>query len=170
MSRGMQIVGIIVLSLLALGAINLVINYTSGNELDYNLLKDTTEASMLEAVDLDFYANSNGQIRMDKDKFVESFVRRFAESVANNRDYHIQILDVNETPPKVSVKVESGTVATFNGERAQIVNKIDAILETKYQESRSLEEVLQGEDKLEYVTNESDFKYDTNENNYKKGE
>lgn len=163
MSRGMQIVGIIVLSLLALGVINLVINYTSGNELDYNLLKDTTEASMLEAVDLDFYANSNGQIRMDKDKFAESFVRRFAESVANNRSYHIQILDVNETPPKVSVRVESGTVATFNGERAQIVNKIDAILETKYQESRTLDEVLQGDDTLQYVTNESDFTYDLKE-------
>lgn len=152
MSRGMQIVGIIVLSLLALGVINLVINYTSGNELDYNLLKDTTEASMLEAVDLDFYANSNGQIRMDKDKFVESFVRRFAESVANNRSYHIQIIDVNETPPKVSVRVESGTLATFNGERAQIINKIDAILETKYQEKRSLDEAIQDDDTLKYAS------------------
>ena len=159
MSKGMQIVGIIVLSLLALGVINLVINYTTGNELDYNLLKDTTEASMLEAVDLDFYANSKGQIRMDKDKFVESFIRRFAENVANNRDYHIQIIDVNETPPKVSVRVESGTVATFNGEQAQIVNKIDAILETKYQETRSLDEVLQGDDTLKYVTDESAFTY-----------
>ena len=163
MSRGMQIVGIIVLSLLAIGVINLVINYTSGNELDYSLLKDTTEASMLEAVDLDFYANSNGQIRMDKDKFVESFVRRFAASVANNRDYHIQILDVNETPPKVSVRVESGTVATFNGERAQIVNKIDAILESKYEESRSLDEVLQGNDTLQYASNESEFTYEKGE-------
>lgn len=151
MSRGMQILGIILLSLLALGAINLIISYTTGNELDYNLLKDTTEASMLEAVDLDFYAQSNGQIRMDKEKFAESFVRRFAENVSNDRNYHIQFIDINETPPKVSVRVESGTQATFSGEGFNIENKIDAILETKYEESRTLEQALEDSDHTEYI-------------------
>lgn len=150
MSKGMQVVGIIMLGLLALGAINLIINYTTGNELDYNLLKDTTEAAMLESVDLDFYAQSNGQIRIDKEKFAESFVRRFAENVKNDRDYHIQFIDINETPPKVSVKVESGTVATFNADQAMIVNQVDAILETKYKESRTMKKAMEDADRTTY--------------------
>ena len=42
MNKAMLTIGIIILSILALGAINLVQNYTTGNELDYYLLKETT--------------------------------------------------------------------------------------------------------------------------------
>ena len=55
MNKAMLTVGIIILSILALGAINLVQNYTTGNELDYYLLKETTEASMTDAVDQVYY-------------------------------------------------------------------------------------------------------------------
>ena len=157
MSRGMQVLGIIILSILAIGAINLIINYTTGNELDYNLIKDTTEASMLESVDLDFYAQSNGQIRMDKEKFAESFIRRFAENVANDRNYRIQFLDISETPPKVSVRVGSYTTATFSGEGFNIENKVDAILETKYAESRTLGDILVENDITTYEYDPQEF-------------
>ena len=80
---------------------------------------------------------------MNGEKFLESFVRRFAENVNRDRNYKIRILDLNETPPKVSVQVGSSTVATFAGEDFDIVNKIDAILETKYDEDRLLEEVTE---------------------------
>ena len=90
MNKAMLTVGIIILSILALGAINLVQNYTTGNELDYYLLKETTEASMTDAVDLVYY-RQKGIIRIDKEKFTESFLLRFADTVDTSRAYDIQM-------------------------------------------------------------------------------
>lgn len=143
MSRAMVLVGIIVLSVFTLAIVNMVENYQTGNELDYYLLEETTEAAMIDAVDIGYYKTSGGILRMDREKFLESFVRRFAESVNSERNYKIRVLDLNETPPKVSVQVGSSTVATFVGEDFDIVNKVDAILETKYEENRLLEEVYE---------------------------
>lgn len=141
MSKGMTLVGIIILGVLGLAVVNIVQNYQTGSELDYYLLEETTEAAMIDAVDLGYYRISGGEVRVDREKFLESFVRRFAENVNNDRNYRIRILDFNETPPKVSVQVGSSTVATFAGEDFNIVHKIDAILETKYYENRLLGEV-----------------------------
>jgi len=143
MSKGMTLVGIIILGVLTLAVVNIVNNYQTGNELDYYLLEETTEAAMIDAVDLGYYRASGGVLRMDREKFLESFVRRFAENVNSDRDYKIRIIDLNETPPKVSVQVGSGTVATFAGDNFDIVNKVDAILETKYMEDRLVEEVTE---------------------------
>lgn len=140
MSRGMVIVGIIILAVLTLVSVNLIQNYQTGSELDYYLLEETTEAAMLDAVDTSYYRLS-GVLRIDREKFLESFVRRFAENVNRDRAYKVRIIDLNETPPKVSVKVGSNTVATFAGEDFDIVHKVDAILETKYTEDRLLGEV-----------------------------
>ena len=143
MSKGMTIVGIIILGILTLAVVNIVSNYQTGNELDYYLLEETTEAAMLDAVDIAYYRTSNGILRMDREKFLESFVRRFAENVNAERNYKIRVIDLNETPPKVSVQVGSNTVATFAGDDFDIVNKVDAILETKYDEDRLLNEVYE---------------------------
>lgn len=142
MSKGMALVGIIILGVLTLAVVNIVQNYQTGNELDYYLLEETTEAAMIDAVDVSYY-RLTGVISMDREKFYESFIRRFAENVNRDRNYNIKILDLNETPPKVSIQVNSSTVATFNGEDFDITNTIDAILETKYEESRLLEEVTE---------------------------
>lgn len=133
--------GIIMLGILTFGLINIISNYTSGNELDFQLLRDTTQSAMLDAVDLGFFQTSGGQIRMDKEKFVEGFVRRFAQSVNNDRNYLIEIYDINETPPKASVRVGSSTLATFADVSFSIENRVDAIIETKYTDPRTLEEV-----------------------------
>ena len=53
MNKAMLTVGIILLSLVALLMINVISNYSTGSELDYYLLKETTEASMSDAVDVD---------------------------------------------------------------------------------------------------------------------
>ena len=95
---------------------------------------------MLDAVDLGYY-RTGGLLRVDREKFLESFVRRFAESVNRDRNYKIRVIDFNETPPKVSIQVGSSTVATFAGENFDIVHKVDGILETKYNEKRVLGEV-----------------------------
>ena len=140
MSKGMVIIGVIILGMLTLVCVNLVQNYQSGNELDYYLLEETTEAAMLDAVDYGYYRNSGGIIRVDREKFLESFIRRFADSVDATKTYNIKIIDFNETPPKVSIRVGTSTVASVAGEDFDIVNQIDAILETKYEDKRTLDE------------------------------
>ena len=135
MSKGMLIVGIILLAIITFGVVNIVQNYQTGNELDYYLLRETTEAAMTDAVDVAYYRLS-GLLRIDKEKFVESFVRRFSENVSNSRTYDIGFYDINETPPKVSVLVKSETAASINGESLTLSNKIDVILESKYHENQ----------------------------------
>lgn len=141
MNKGMLTVGIILLSLMALLLINVISNYSTGGELDYYLVKETTEAAMEDAVDIEYY-RLNSLIRIDKEKFVESFLRRFADSVDNTRSYTISFYDINEVPPKVSVKVDSHTVLSFSGEAANISTNIDAILESDYTEDPFTEKSL----------------------------
>ena len=93
---------------------------------------------MFDALNVGEY-RATGKIRIDREKFVENFVRRFAESANLARTYVIQIYDVNEIPPKVSIQVSSvekdnyynyaqgGEIISFD-----IVNRLDAILETPY--------------------------------------
>ena len=99
-------------------------------------MKETTEAAMYDAFDLSSY-RYDGTIRINQEKFIENFLRRFAENASLAHTYKIDIYDVNETPPKVSIKLSTsdGTTSTnVTGENItfSIVNRIDAILETKY--------------------------------------
>ena len=125
---------IIVLGILAIGIIWFFANSTRTDQHDYNLLKETVEASMLDAVDLAEYRKS-GEVVIDEEKFVENFIRRFAENADFPEDrYVIEIYDVNPKPPKVSLKVKNAKKTTSTGEVIEfdVVNNIDAILETKY--------------------------------------
>lgn len=124
---------IIVLGVLAIGVIWFFANSTRTDQHNFNLLKETVEASMLDAVDLSAY-RKDGTIKIDEQIFVESFVRRFADSADLSNFYVIEIYDINETPPKVSLRISSKkeTTATGNVVQFDIVNNIDAILETTY--------------------------------------
>lgn len=128
MNKGMLGVGIIVLGLAALLMVNIVSNYSSGGELDYYLLKETTEASIIDAMDATFETKFGIQ-RMDKERFVESFLRRFADNVDETRTYTIQFIDLNEVPPKVSVRINSNTVLEAQGESVSINTQLDQIVE-----------------------------------------
>lgn len=141
MSKAMTIVGIVILGVLTLAVVNIINQYSQGKEMDEQLLNETTKAAMIDAVDLGYYRVSGGLLRCDREKFLESFIRRFAESVTSSTDYKVRILDFNETPPKVSVQIRTGTVAQIAGDDFDIVNKIDAILETKYSDNRLVEQV-----------------------------
>ena len=129
MNKAMLTVGIILLSIMALGILNVVQNYTTGNELDYYLLKETTEAAMTEAVDLAYYRDK-GVILMDKEKFTEIFLLRFNDTVDTNRNYYIRFYDMHEVPPKVTIKINSGTSTTYKGENLAIQTDLTAIVET----------------------------------------
>lgn len=129
MNKGMLTVGIIILALCGLLLINIISNYSTGSELDYYLLKETTDAAIGDAIDVKYYRD-NGALRLDKDKFVENFLRRFADSIDNTRNYTVSFYDINEVPPKVSVKVESDTVLSAKGENLSIITSYDAIVES----------------------------------------
>lgn len=64
-------------------------------------------------------------------------MRRFAENASLAHVYKIDIYDINEIPPKVSIKLstaDNSTSTNITGEiiTFSVVNKIDAILEAKY--------------------------------------
>ena len=124
---------IIVLGILAIGIIWFFANTTRTDQHNYNLLKETVESAMFDAVDLAEYRKS-GEVVIDEEKFVENFIRRFAESADLSNTYVIEIYDINTNPPKVSLKVSSAKETTATGEimTFDVVNNIDAILETKY--------------------------------------
>lgn len=111
---------------------------TNTDERMYNNVKEVTEAAMFDSLDLTAY-RSDYIVRIDEQKFVESFLRRFAESASLTKTYKISIYDINEEPPKVSLKVTTKAGgALFNGYGdsqmidIDITNRIDAILETTY--------------------------------------
>ena len=110
---------------------------TNTDEQNYILLKEITEAAMYDAVDLASYRRT-GTVRIDREKFVENFIRRFADSVTLGNTYIVDIYDVNETPPKVSLKISSKVKgvadALIKDEMVEfdITNRLDAILETPY--------------------------------------
>ena len=126
MNKGMLTVGIILLSVIALLLINVLTNYSTGSELDYYLVKETTNAAMTDAQDYD-YLRTCGVPRIDKEKFVESFILRLADNVDTTRGYKVSFYDINEVPPKVSVKVDSSTVLKFKVKDQNGKEQSDAI-------------------------------------------
>jgi hypothetical protein len=123
--------------LIALGIFVLVImmllqSYTTTDTQDYYLVKEVTYAALHDAVDLSHY-RATGELKINREKFVENFVRRFAESITMAaNEYKIDFFELYETPPKVSVRVATKS-ATYNvaGDSSSfnVVNTIDAILE-----------------------------------------
>ena len=136
MNKGLLTVGIILLSVIALLLINVLTNFSTGSELDYYLVKETADAAMEDSIDK-VYLRTCGLYRIDKEKFVENFVYRFANNVDSTRNYDIKFYDINEVPPKVSIKVDSLTTLAFKTDKeksqaADITTSYDAILETNY--------------------------------------
>ena len=108
-------------------------NVTNTDQQNYNLLRETTEAAMYDAIDYNEYI-TNGNVKINAEKFVENFTRRFAENASLSNTYVIEIYDISEYPPKVSSLVKSTKDTNLAGEvvNFDVTNKIDAILETPY--------------------------------------
>ena len=111
----------------------LVQNLTTSTTQDYYLVKEITDASLVDAVDYSYY-RTYGEIKINKEKFYESFMRRFAETASLSTTYTISFYGVYEAPPKVSVEVKSVsnsfTVAS-DTTSFDMVERIDTILEGK---------------------------------------
>lgn len=128
-------VAVIIAGLIGLSILLLFQSLTTKNEEEYYNLKEVCEAAMIDAIDIAYYRDT-GEIKMIEQKFVENFIRRFANTTSyNTSGYKISFYDIIEIPPKVSVVIETGTGTYTVGGSAEdfkIVNQLDAILETKY--------------------------------------
>ena len=129
---------IVTVGIVAISFIFLFQSLTNTDEHNMHLIKESTKGAMYDALDLATYRKT-GEIRKDREKFVENFLRRFSENASLSRTYKIEIYDVNELPPKVSIKDKSAeTVKVFStvGEdqtfEFTISDQLDAILETPY--------------------------------------
>ena len=121
---------IIMFGIIAIVFIFFMQRVSTADQHNYTLLRETTEAAMYDAIDNDL--NNEGIVKINQEKFIESFLRRFAENASLSRDYVVEIYDINEYPPKVSIKVSSTEKGTSEIVDFDLVNKVDAILETKY--------------------------------------
>ena len=164
MKESMWMYMFMILGITGLILINLFGNIIVSNEQNYYLLKEIKESAMIDSVDLVAYregvgwdgvtidtdpesmhcmARIPGTVRIIREKFIENFMRRFAENAELNRQYRIVIHDLDECPPKVSLSLiatERFSFVTFfnidfNGSNtsteANIVNYITGILESK---------------------------------------
>jgi len=100
---------------------------------DYYSLKEITEASMLEAVDYAYFRDYN-EIKMNKEKFMEVFVRMLAETMGGTDTYQINFYEMYEAPPKVSVEVKSNSGTDFVSSGFDVTSRIDAIIQIHAEE------------------------------------
>lgn len=125
-------VGMIMFGLVGLVIIVLFIQLTVNSDEEYYLLKEVTEASMIDSIDIAYYRKT-GNLKIVKEKFAESFFRRFAASTnVNANSYEIKISNIIESPPKVSVEITSdlGKKTIYeNTNDYNVYSDLDAILE-----------------------------------------
>lgn len=122
---------LIVLGILIIGVMLLVNNTSTSSTNDYYTIKEVTQASMIDALDFAYY-RLYGDVKMSEQKFVENFVRRFADNTALANTYEVSFYDLYEVPPKVSVKIASKSGSyniAFDPTSFDVVSTIDAILE-----------------------------------------
>lgn len=126
--------GMVIFGIIGFAIIFLFVQLTVNSDEEYYLLKEVTEASMIDAIDYAYFRDT-GELKIVKEKFVESFYRRFASSTNLNADsYEIKMYNIVESPPKVSVEIKSqlgektifDTTTDYN-----VINDLDAILEFK---------------------------------------
>ena len=126
---------LLILGIAIITILMIVQNTTTTSEEDYYLSKEIMEASMLDAIDWSIYRKT-GEIRIIREKFVENYIRRFAESVNNNKTYTLEFYEIYESPPKASVRVKTST-GTYNvggtGDTSfTVLTQLSGILETVY--------------------------------------
>lgn len=118
--------------------------YVFNSKDDYRIVRNVynkkLDLSDARGTECDFLV---GEIIINKEVFVESFLRRFSSDINNNKSYRVTIQDVIEYPPKVSLSID--TYDTYNSVESQknnfdvslnrydynIRNQIDAIFEEK---------------------------------------
>ena len=109
----------------------LIQNVTSNSTEDYYVVKQISEAAMVAAVDYAYY-REYGEIRINKEKFIEVFTILFADTASITNEYKLLFTGIYEAPPKVSVEIStsSGTYTIGTDSTSfDITSRVDAILE-----------------------------------------
>ena len=125
---------LILLGIFVIVIMLLIQNVTSNNTEDHYTIKQIAEAAMVDAIDHAYYTEY-GELKINKEKFAESVIRRFAEVASLTSQYTINIVGVYEAPPKASIEIISKTgtyTITSNDDdptQFDITNRIDGILE-----------------------------------------
>ncbi len=132
MKWSFESVGVIGFCLIGLTILFLFGVLTINNESDYYNLKETTEAAMLESIDIAYYRDT-GELKLVQERFVENFIKRFTATVGfGTSGYNIIFEDIIERPVKVSIVISSSTgdyQVMGDTSSYEIKNKIDAVLE-----------------------------------------
>lgn len=129
-------VGMVAAGMVGVVIILLFQNLTVNNEEDYYLLKEISQAAMVDAIDIAYYRDV-GKLKIVQEKFVENFTRRYAEAarILNANEYSLEFYNIMEYPPKASVliKTDIGDYTVFGNQLdAQsygVQNKIDSLIE-----------------------------------------
>ncbi len=140
------------------------------NEEDFYLGREVMEAAMIDAVDYGTYRTS-GRLVMSEQKFVEVFLRRFAESVTNTKTYEISFYDIYEEPPKATVKIRTNAGATNIDDDSFDFNLdtlMTGILETIYGQDGDSSNAAQMSNVKRYIicTGANAYLYNTAVNDY----
>ena len=113
--------------------------YVCSNKTTFNS-KNEYQISYTNITNGDYKCNLQlGEVKLKADVFTESFLRRFAENINNNKSYKVTVQEVIEYPPKVSVRIDTYNTYNSSGSTThefmegdfQIRNQIDAILENR---------------------------------------
>ena len=112
----------------------LIQNVTSNNTENSYTVRQINEAALVDAIDYAYY-REYGELKINKEKFIESVMRRVADTASLSTEYQIIITGVYETPPKVSVQITSKTNTYFianeqtSSEDFDMESRVEAILE-----------------------------------------
>lgn len=148
-------VGLIVFGLIGLTIILLFEQITTSNENDYYLLKEITNAAMVDSIDIAYYRET-GDLKIVREKFVENFTRRYSESTLFiGTSYTISFYDIMETPPKVTILIDTGLgqYRIFNDvDNYNVQNTLTGILEYVGKNTKTNTGNIENDDSV-YTTN-----------------
>ncbi len=129
---------LIVLGVFVIVVMILVQDITGTSEEDYYLTKEVMQAAMLDSIDYGVY-RYYGDVRIIREKFIENFTRRFAESVNNAKTYTLEFYEIYESPPKATVRIKTASneyqVTTDTSVDFDIITVLSGILESKFDTS-----------------------------------
>ena len=111
---------IIILGIAILSVMMLLQNYSTTDEQSFFLTKENLSSAMKESIDYGYYADTlpvvsdsnyrekvSGKFKINREKLVENFIRRFAETVDISKTYTINFYYISEIPPAASVEILS---------------------------------------------------------------
>ena len=124
--------GLVSLGLVILAVLMLTQRISTSSEEDFYLGREVLASAMIDAVDYGTFRNT-GELVMVEEKFVEIFIRRFAESVSGSKSYKLDFYDIREYPPKASVRIRTGSGSTTVGSdsfEVSVDTLLSGVLET----------------------------------------